>query len=461
MRELHLFAGAGGGILGGMMLGHEPVCAVEIDKYCRRVLQARQDDGSLPPFPIYEDVRTFDGHAWRGLVDVICGGFPCQPFSCAGKQLGTADPRHLWPDMARIISEVRPRYVFAENVSLAAFEEPWRDLRRLGYRVPPAVCVSASDVGAPHRRKRWWLLAVAKSSGTGAGDHSREARNEDGTTCREQLPPLRQGDGEDGTDRFIPASEGEGEVLADAIGTKRLSTGQDVESSASERALSWPDGETEQVADAPSAQNHQKRGDCQCGRNAMGRNQQAPQQDHGQADNLLPCGLCGNVAHAEGQSERAGLCESESQGVRGRRSSYSSGEADTHTDSGGREEQRQPQPAGEQGARGREPDGLRAPTHADGTRLEERQSISSNTREELAATIGADWWATRAQLGRASHGMAEWLDEPRRWLAGWEDGVSRTTTTRLNRVDRLKAIGNGQVPLTAATAWRLLMEAHA
>ena len=169
MRELHLFAGAGGGILGGMMLGHEPVCAVEIDKYCRRVLQARQDDGSLPPFPIYEDVRTFDGKPWRGLVDVICGGFPCQPFSCAGKQLGTADPRHLWPEMARIIEEVRPRYVFAENVTLGAFEEPWRDLRRLGYRVPPAICVSASDVGAPHLRKRWWLLAHAEGQPKRAG----------------------------------------------------------------------------------------------------------------------------------------------------------------------------------------------------------------------------------------------------------------------------------------------------
>ena len=266
MRELHLFAGAGGGILGGMLLGHEPVCAVEIDKYCRRVLQARQDDGSLPPFPIYEDVRKFDGHAWRGLVDVICGGFPCQPFSYAGKQLGTADPRHLWPEMARIIEEVRPRYVFAENVSISAFEEPWRDLRRLGYRVPPAICVSASDVGAPHRRKRWWLLAT----------------------------------------------------------------------------------DTKHTGQAP-------------------RGQQA--------------------------------------GIGRRRSSHSSGEADTNTDSGGREEQRQPQPAGEQGARGREPDGLRAPTHADSTRLEEREGISSNTREELAPTIGADWWATEPDVGRVAHGV--------------------------------------------------------
>jgi site-specific DNA-cytosine methylase len=159
LRELHLFAGAGGGILGGLLLGHTPVCAVEIDAYCRKVLAARQADGWLPEFPIYEDVRQFDGKPWRGRVDVVAGGFPCQPWSQAGKRKGTDDPRHLWPEMARIVEEVRPRYVFAENVQLAAFEEPWRDLRGLGYRVPPALCVAASDVGAPHIRKRWWLLA--------------------------------------------------------------------------------------------------------------------------------------------------------------------------------------------------------------------------------------------------------------------------------------------------------------
>jgi len=162
LRELHLFAGAGGGILGGMLLGHTPVCAVELDAYCRKVLEARQRDGWLPEFPIYEDVRQFDGKAWRGKVDVVAGGFPCQPWSQAGKRKGADDPRHLWPEMARIVEEVRPRYVFAENVQLAAFEEPWRDLRGLGYRVPPALCVAAADVGAPHLRKRWWLLAYAE-----------------------------------------------------------------------------------------------------------------------------------------------------------------------------------------------------------------------------------------------------------------------------------------------------------
>lgn len=160
MRELHLFAGIGGGILGGMLLGHRCVGAVEIDPYCRRVLEARQRDGILKPFPIHDDIRTFDGTAWRGRVDVVCGGFPCQPWSSAGKRLGAADPRHLWPEMARVVAECRPAYVFAENVSLAAFREPLGDLQRLGYRVAPALEIGPSDLGGSQSRRRWWLLAA-------------------------------------------------------------------------------------------------------------------------------------------------------------------------------------------------------------------------------------------------------------------------------------------------------------
>ena len=93
MNELHLFAGAGGGILGGMLLGHTCVCAVEIEPYCRKVLFQRQRDGILPKFPIWDDVRTFDGKPWRGLVDVVCAGSPCQGFSTSGDMLGIEDSR--------------------------------------------------------------------------------------------------------------------------------------------------------------------------------------------------------------------------------------------------------------------------------------------------------------------------------------------------------------------------------
>ena len=108
MRELALFAGAGGGILGGHLLGWRTVCAVEYNTYAASVLLARQNDGMLPPFPIWDDVRTLDGRPWRGIVDVVSGGFPCQDISCAGKGAGIDGERSgLWAEMARIIGEVR------------------------------------------------------------------------------------------------------------------------------------------------------------------------------------------------------------------------------------------------------------------------------------------------------------------------------------------------------------------
>ena len=91
LRTLHLFAGAGGGILGDLLLGHHPVGAVELDPYCQQVLHARQQEGVLPWLPIFADVRQFDGNPWRGLVDIVCGGVPCQDISAAGAGAGLDD----------------------------------------------------------------------------------------------------------------------------------------------------------------------------------------------------------------------------------------------------------------------------------------------------------------------------------------------------------------------------------
>ena len=156
MNELALFAGAGGGILGGKLLGWRTVCAVEWEQYPASVLVQRQNDGFLPPFPIWDDVRTFDGKAWRGSVDVVSGGFPCQAFSTASRGRRTAD--NLWPEMRRIIGEVDPRYVFAENVSHKAIEHAADDLEEMGYQAE-LLSLSAADVGADHVRERYWLLA--------------------------------------------------------------------------------------------------------------------------------------------------------------------------------------------------------------------------------------------------------------------------------------------------------------
>jgi DNA (cytosine-5)-methyltransferase 1 len=164
MNELHLFAGAGGGILGGMLLGHTCVCAVEIEPYPRSVLLQRQRDGILPWFPIWDDVCTFDGRPWRGLVDVVCGGFPCQDISAAGKGAGiTGERSGLWSEMARIIGEVRPRYAFVENspmLTVRGLGVVLGDLAAMGYDARWGV-LGAVDAGAPHKRERIWIVADA------------------------------------------------------------------------------------------------------------------------------------------------------------------------------------------------------------------------------------------------------------------------------------------------------------
>ena len=166
MNELALFAGAGGGILGGHLIGWRTVCAVEWEPYAASVLAARQNDGLLPPFPIWDDVQTFDGRPWRGRVDVVSGGFPCQDISVAGKGAGIDGERSgMWAHMARIVCEVRPRYVFVENSPMLTSRGLGRvlgDLAAMGFDAEWGV-VSAADTGAPHLRERIWIVAHADS----------------------------------------------------------------------------------------------------------------------------------------------------------------------------------------------------------------------------------------------------------------------------------------------------------
>ena len=163
LHELHLFAGGGGGILGGMLAGHTPCCAVEINPFCRKILLQRQRDGILPWFPVWDDVRTFDGTEWKGRADVVSGGFPCQDISAAGKGAGIdGEKSSLWREMARIVGEVRPRFVFVENSPLLVqrgLAVVLGDLASMGYHARWGV-LGANAAGLPHRRERLWLLAA-------------------------------------------------------------------------------------------------------------------------------------------------------------------------------------------------------------------------------------------------------------------------------------------------------------
>ena len=160
---LSLCSGAGGLDLGLVLAcpGYRAVGYVEREAYAAAVLVARMEDAALDRAAVWDDVATFDGRPWRGAVDIVAAGYPCQPFSVAGRRLGAADPRHLWPHVARIIGEVEPPFVFLENVAhhlRLGFPEVAGDLVGLGYRLAAGL-FTAAEVGAPHRRERLFILA--------------------------------------------------------------------------------------------------------------------------------------------------------------------------------------------------------------------------------------------------------------------------------------------------------------
>lgn len=167
LKELSLFTGAGGGLLGTKLLGWQHIGYVENENYCQKVLHQRIADGILDAAPIFGDIQEFirEGYAeaYKGMVDVITAGFPCQPFSVAGCGLAEKDERNMWPETIECLRIIRPPYAFLENVpnvfNHKYIQRIFGDLAESGYcvRYRP---LSAADVGAIHPRKRQWFLAA-------------------------------------------------------------------------------------------------------------------------------------------------------------------------------------------------------------------------------------------------------------------------------------------------------------
>jgi len=158
VKEFHLFAGIGGGIYGGELLGHQCCAGVEISEFCQKVLRQRQKDGWMNEFDIYGDLRELNGADFVGKFDILCGGFPCQAFSTAAHGKNIAE-KNLWDEMFRFAKESNAPVVFGENVVLRAINKAKADLESVGYSVK--YCrLSCSNLGADHQRNRFWLLAV-------------------------------------------------------------------------------------------------------------------------------------------------------------------------------------------------------------------------------------------------------------------------------------------------------------
>ena len=341
MNELSLFTGAGGGVLGTKLLNNwRSVGYVEWDKYCQQIIGQRIEDGFLDEAPIFGDIDDFieSGSAkkYAGFVDVVTAGFPCQPFSVAGKKRGEEDERNKWPQTLQCIRDVRPRFALLENVpgllNSGYFGEILSSLAQAGFDARWCV-LGADDVGAPHRRKRLWIKATSQ-------DPERSG-------CLHREP-------EEGRVQVREQRE------SGSRGGERVS------------------GDSPELADSNS-ERHGRR-DCE-GRGGEGRIVQ--------------------------QKEREGR-EMGSE-VEGCGSAYREDVADSGREGLERTQQRRNNE--EETGRGKE--------------------SATRTTTERSRDDWGDWWSAEPNVGRVANGVA-------------------------SRVDRLKALGNGQVPAVAATAWQIL-----
>jgi len=341
LNELALFAGAGGGILGGHLLGWRTVSAVEWEQYPASVLCARQNDGLLPPFPIWDDVQTFDGKPWRGIVDVVSGGFPCQDISAAGRGAGIDGERSgMWGEMARIIHEVRPAFVFVENSPMLTSRGLGRvlgDLAAMGFDAKWGV-LGAADVGANHQRDRIWIVAKQRNilshalhNGVGRWQQQQKSTQKTSfanTRCQSERP-------DKGLQPTSQISIGEDASIVCGKVSDSNNNGHNYKKS---RELFTSTEQTETREDVNKTSRHNSLAD------------------------TSSLGQSGQGQHEQPVSPEA----------------------------------------------------------------------SSNWQTNIIESIGSsDFWTTEPNVGRVVNGLA-------------------------SRVDRLKAIGNGQVPLCAATAWRIL-----
>ena len=333
MNELALFAGAGGELLASKwLLGWRTVCYVEWEAYAVEVLKARIRDGWLDDAPIWDDAFTFDGRPWRGCVDIVTAGFPCQPFSIAGKGLAEADPRNGWPAVIRILREVRPRFALLENVP-GLLAKPYArvifgELAEAGFDAEWD-CITAEEVGANHRRERLWMLAYAAGGAEYVAEQPREeGAYAEGDGVAQQMADARgDGMGKRGFEKDVRSSDGHGQ---------------------DQRGRKSKDQDREQMADADDAASARQRED-------------------------------GREIHAVAEAERFNV--------------------------GG---------------------GTLSDAYGAGLSKPEQE------REFQGSIAECSWWTIEPRLGRVADGVAD-------------------------RVERLRAIGNGQVPRVAEEAWKRLV----
>ena len=356
-----------GGIERGLELAgvrHRVITHVEIEAFAIANLVNKMEAGELDAAPVWSHLKTLPVDCFRDRVAILTGGYPCQPFSAAGKRAGADDPRHLWPYIYDIIRAVRPVQCFFENVEghiSLGLREVIEDLESLGYAATWGV-FSAAEVGAPHQRKRVFILAHSRSkqdrSVRGTYEFRRNSLARDAETAQQK--------------NWETSSNG----------TRGRSAGVD-DSNGVRLQTPWPEQQTTRAVRA-SELAHSTSKISQGGQRA---------QSEGRGN--------GFAGSSEDVADTTGI------GTQGHRS-------------GGQQE-----------------------PHAHG------QETLFVCEGERPGPTDSD---ALANLGRGFDGVASWLD------GSWELGIPRVTTDSHNRVDRIRLLGNGVVPQTAAKAWLVLNE---
>ena len=406
LKILDLFSGLGGFSLGLERTGrYKTVAFCEIDKYCTLLLQKHWKG-----IKIYNDVKkiTKEGFEADGIEspDIITGGFPCQPFSVAGKQKGTNDDRHLWPEMFRIIKAFKPRFVIGENVpgivniqDGVVFETVCTDLESQGYEVQP-FNIPAAAVGAPHQRKRIWIIATLADS------VSNNERREISQSYEEKGRVQEEHRSKDSASRIF---SGTSEIRKSNNGYETMeNSGRTLRQGSSIRE------KNEDEVGKENANQHQ-------------RSSSSSESNVANADTRL----------SDGQKK-----ELQSRG----QASISSRERENVTDtksisSDGREHREHQEKRSGQGKIRRESSEELANT--DSERLEglgqsrsqfNETSSSTSCSEERQRQVDQGWWEFEPNVGRVAHGVP-------------------------GRVHRLKALGNSIVPQIAEEIGRALIKA--
>lgn len=338
------------------------VCYVEGETYCASVLASKMEAGSLPKAPIWSNVRTFDGKPWSGKVSILSGGFPCQPYSTAGKQLADKDPRDLWPDFARIIGEVRPEFIFLENVANVvkwALPTVLEDLSKMGYDAAWCV-VAASDVGAPHKRSRWFLFAYSNDSSEYV---------------------MRFHEPQSSTQEFegLDVSNTNGERRSEVKSNLR-SRKFNVKGCSDERKLADTNSQSYSKPQRTSGELRQKGSRLEGGK------------DQGEAWDFIRSG-----------SEKKEFCHSNGD----RRGEYANEKSRQRIIEGGELEGDRPKDISHIDTK------IKQISHPNLQRLETKRQINFPTKKEKPRIGYCDWWEIEPRMGRMVDGVADWVHRMR------------------------------------------------